>query len=139
MSRMRRLAAVLADVARTPSCPAELAGDAAWFDASARTYEIEGPGGMDLATAFGLKLKPGESPWWEIERRERRDRVVRQVRAEFFADLSVADAARAIIRENARAARQSRPTGAALLLTEAGRLASVPRSIKRVREILDAK
>jgi len=85
IARLRRLAAALA---RTP--------DAAWFAEAFARYEAEAQDGMTLDRALGLVPPPGGEPWWDAERRTRRDAAIRTVREQCFADLGLTRAAQQI-------------------------------------------
>ena len=51
---------------------------------------------MTLDRALGLVPPPGGEPWWEAERRTRRDAAIRALREQHFADLGVTQAAQQI-------------------------------------------
>jgi len=70
----------------------------AWFCRAVRTYEADASAGMDLDRAFGLTPAPGQESWWTIEARHARDQRIRQLRRDYFGDLGVTEAARAIAR-----------------------------------------
>lgn len=85
IARLRSLATALA---RIPA--------AAWFAEAVARYEIEAEGGMSLDRALGLAAPAGGEPWWEAERRTRRDAAIRALREQHFADLGVTKAAQQI-------------------------------------------
>ena len=55
-----------------------------------------------LDEALGIKMGRGGVPWWREEAIRRRDNALRQLRAEYYSDLSVNQAARAITQEAKR-------------------------------------
>jgi hypothetical protein len=49
-------------------------------------YEVGAADGVRLDDVLGLVPGPGQEGWWTIERRERRDVIIRATVCEFFAD-----------------------------------------------------
>lgn len=141
INRLRRLAEVLAIVADTDGCAAELASDAAWFAGAVRRYDEGAPAGVDLARAFGMNLSVGGTTWWKAEALDRRNQLIREARETYFADLELSDAADQIRQAAARCRRATRrpQTGPGALLAEAARFMPIPQSSKMVREILETK
>jgi hypothetical protein len=90
---LRSLAAVLA---RDPTT--------AWFAEAVARYEVGAEDGLTLDRALGLVPPPGGEPWWECERRTRRDAAIRALREHCFADLGVTMAARQIAARGRRLA-----------------------------------
>lgn len=82
---LRSLAAALA---RVPA--------AARFTEAVACYEAGAQDGLTLDRALGLVPPPGGEPWWEAERRTRRDAAIRAVREQCFADLGLTKAAQQI-------------------------------------------
>ena len=77
------------------------AGDA---DALATAADIDrylagAASGLTLDIALGVSPASGQTPWWEAERRETRDRAIRELREHHFSDLKIGAAARAIAQE----------------------------------------
>ena len=85
IARLRSLAAALQ---RIPA--------AAWFAEALACYEIGAQDGLTLDRALGLVPPPGGEPWWDAERRTRRDAAIRALREQHFADLGVTRAAQQI-------------------------------------------
>ena len=85
---MARLRGVAAALARIPA--------AAWFAEAFAFYEARAEDGMTLDRALGLVPPPGGEPWWDAERRTRRDAAIRALREQCFADLGVTRAAQQI-------------------------------------------
>jgi hypothetical protein len=56
---------------------------------------------VTLERAVGLVPMPGNEAWWTIEARERRDRAIRTIAANYCADLGIARAARQIAKDGA--------------------------------------
>jgi hypothetical protein len=79
IARLRRLAAKLAG---------EGDADAIWFAAAMRVYEAGAPDGLSLDSALGLVPSPGCRPWWDLERRARRDAIIVEIRDRFFPGLA---------------------------------------------------
>jgi hypothetical protein len=70
--------------------------DGEWFACCLSEYQAGARHGRTLGDAFGLRLRPGESGWWELEARARRDDLIRRLAARFFSDLRRGAAATAI-------------------------------------------
>lgn len=85
IAHLRSLAAALAHIPH-----------AAWFVKAVARYEAEAEDGMTLDRALGLVPPPGGEPWWDAERRTRRDAAIRALREQHFADLGVTQAAKQI-------------------------------------------
>ncbi|MGI4944431.1 MAG: hypothetical protein ACRYHQ_28380 [Janthinobacterium lividum] len=85
MARLRGLAAALQ---RIPA--------AAWFAEVLARYEAGAEDGLTLDRAFGLAPPAGGEPWWDAERRTRRDAAIRALHEQCFADLGVTKAAQQI-------------------------------------------
>lgn len=77
---------------------------AAWFAEAFARYEAGAEDGMTLDRALGLVPPPGGEPWWEAERRTRRDTAIRALREQHFADLGVTKAAQQIASRGRRLA-----------------------------------
>lgn len=69
---------------------------AAWFAEAFARYEAEAEEGLTLDRALGLVPPLGGEPWWDAERRTRRDMAIRALREQHFADLGVTRAAQQI-------------------------------------------
>ena len=61
--------------------------------AAVRRYEREAPLGLSLDDALGLSARGGAGPWWQQERRARRDAMLRDLHRAYFADLGLEQAA----------------------------------------------
>lgn len=122
------------------------ADDLGWLSARLGAYLTNPERGMEHA--FRLARSPGETPWWRVERQQRRDALILRLWRERFPALSAWDAAERILmtqqRYAAAAWRQHRdqatppadPTAA--LLWEAMRLElRFPTSRRRIFEILN--
>jgi hypothetical protein len=70
-----------------------------WFACCLAEYEAGARHGRTFGDVFGLRLGPGESPWWEVEDLARRDDRIRYIRARFFPRLSRRAATDAIARK----------------------------------------
>jgi hypothetical protein len=70
-----------------------------WLTAATADYEDAAAYGDTLDRALGFEPAPGHLGWWTAEPLERRDQLVRELHQKFFADLTIAAAARAIVRE----------------------------------------
>lgn len=76
--------------------------DAAWFAAALQEYTAGAPHGLTLGDAFGLRLEPGERPWWQLDAIERRDELLRRIASTYFPGLAGRSAAAAILTALAR-------------------------------------
>ena len=140
INRLRRLAAALARVAVAEGCPAELADDAAWFAAAARAYEAGAPNGLTWDQASALRPASNTPDWPTLERRARRDALLRQYVATACADaLTPTEAARKTLAAVARVERARTPLrGPDAILAEALEAADrFPRSSRAIRDILE--
>jgi hypothetical protein len=61
-------------------------GDAGWFKAALMVYEAGAGDGVTLDRAFGLAPTPGHEGWWTSEARTRRDALLCEIAARFYAD-----------------------------------------------------
>ena len=77
--RLRRLAAKFAD---------EGNADGIWFAEKLAVYNAGAPQGLSLDSALGLVPSPGRRPWWDLERRARRDAIIVEIRDRFFPGLA---------------------------------------------------
>jgi hypothetical protein len=62
--------------------------DALWLAAAVRMYEEGAPQGLTLDAALGLVPRPGCRSWWRVERRDRRDILIREIADRFFPGLA---------------------------------------------------
>ena len=93
IARLRRLAAAL-DGGRRP-----VPEDRAWFLAGVRRYEAACTASVAIGLEQALGLgRHGARGWWSEEARERRDRLLVELRATHFPDLGDTAAAAAIER-----------------------------------------
>ena len=53
---------------------------------------------LDLETAWGLRPQPGEESWRTVDRRDRRDEILRAIYVRFYAPMPYRPAAVAIVR-----------------------------------------
>jgi hypothetical protein len=60
--------------------------DATWFKAAVMVYEAGAGDGVTLCSAFELKPTPGQEGFWTIEARARRDALLCEIAARFYAD-----------------------------------------------------
>jgi hypothetical protein len=58
--------------------------------------------GLTLDIALGVSPAPGATPWWETEKRERRNAAIRELRERYFGNVGITAAARAIEEEARR-------------------------------------
>jgi hypothetical protein len=84
VAAISRLRAIAADLVERQH---ELAP---WFAAALGEYESGARFGVELGEAFGLGL------WWQIERRQRRDELLREIAAQHFPALKARAAAEEI-------------------------------------------
>jgi hypothetical protein len=70
-----------------------------WLADATAAYEEAAPYGNTLDQTLGLAPSPGHLGWWSAEPLEQRDRLLRELRRKYFADLTITAAARAIARE----------------------------------------
>jgi hypothetical protein len=60
-------------------------GDAGWFKAALMVYEAGAGDGVTLDRAFGVAPTPGHEGWWTSEARTRRDALLCEIAARFYA------------------------------------------------------
>jgi len=75
---------------------------AARVAAALRRYEAEAAFGVTLEQAAGLARAPGKTPWWEVEKAERRAAALRAIRDKSFAHIGNIKAAREIASKGRR-------------------------------------
>lgn len=75
---------------------------AEWFLTCLQEYEAGAPHGLTLDAAFGFRLNPGESAWYELEARTKRDTLLRVMRQRYFGGLSDRAAAAALAKKISR-------------------------------------
>ncbi len=73
--------------------------DSAWFANALAEYEAGALHGLTLGDAFGFRLQPGESSWWELEARSQRDALIRRIVQRYFGGLSARSAADALAKK----------------------------------------
>jgi hypothetical protein len=78
VARLRCLAARFAVEARA---------DGLWFAQQLAIYESGAPHGLSFDEVIGLTPSAGCRPWWQVERRARRDALIREVADKFFPGL----------------------------------------------------
>ncbi len=92
IARLRRIAAAIED-GRAPA-----ADDAAWLARRLRRYLDSAPrGGWSLDLCLDLTPAQGAAPWWEDERIDQRNAVMRVMADKHFPDLDPGPAAKAIM------------------------------------------
>ncbi len=87
IDRLRRIAARLLELGDV---------DGEWFAASLQEYEAGARHGLTLGDAFGFRLRPGESAWYETEARSARDELLRAIARRYFGGMSTRAAADAL-------------------------------------------
>jgi hypothetical protein len=76
--------------------------DREWFTACLAEYESGARHGLTLDAAFGLRLRAGQTSWWDTESCGRRDELLRIIAGKYFPGLGNRAAARSILRETTR-------------------------------------
>jgi len=72
--------------------------DGEWFATALREFEAGARHGLTLGDAFGFRLTPGQTPFWESERIAKRDDLIRTIAAKHFSTLRGRPAAAALSR-----------------------------------------
>ncbi len=93
VTRLRRLAAAL-DAGEQPD-----PGDGAWLGQRLARYLADASRGLSVEMALDLSPNPGDAPWFEIERLDRRDELLLQITAKHFPGLSPPRASAALTAE----------------------------------------
>lgn len=109
--------------------------DAAWLGAAIGRYLDAAALGLSLEDVFGITPAAGQSSWWRVEARERRNAALRELRERHFGSLDIPKAAREIghlVRQVSREPGASSDPDVARL---AGQAASAGAAMLGVRQI----
>ena len=135
---LREAWAALEALQASPGCDARRGFVLRFLMCGFRRYDDEAAAGLELDQALGLRPAPGQDGWWTVEARATRNQILRSIRTQHYPGLTDTAAARAMLAEIAKRARQAGGARDELAaeLARAEMHAPIPRSERGLRDIL---